>query len=85
MKLPVIKSLVSFIEEHDQDYVHETVDVLEHLSQSKGLKDEEIEVICELLSNMYGSLEVAKSIKEGAEPKQALNGFMERVMGSIDK
>ena len=85
MKLPVIKSLVSFIDENDEDYVHEAVEVLEHLAQAKGLKDEEIAVIGELLSNMYGSLEVNKSIKQGVAQKDALNGFMERVMGSIDR
>ena len=85
MKLPVIKSLVSFIDENDEDYVHEAVEVLEHLAQAKGLKDEEITVIGELLSNMYGSLEVNKSIKQGVAQKDALNGFMERVMGSIDR
>lgn len=85
MKLPVIKSLVEFIEKNDEDFVHETVEVLEHICQGKGLKEEEFETVCELLSNMHGSLEVAKSIREGAPKKEALNGFMQRVMGSIDR
>jgi hypothetical protein len=29
MKLPVIKHLTQFIEENDQDYIIETIDVLE--------------------------------------------------------
>ena len=85
MKLPVIKSLVEFIHENDEDFVIETTEVLEHLSMSKGLKDEELDVIGELLSNMFGSIEVAKEIKKGASKKDALNNFMKRVMGSIDK
>lgn len=85
MKLPVIKSLVEFIEKNDEDYILETLEVLEHLSQAQGLKDEEIMVIGELISNMYGSLEVKKAMKEGTPLKEALNGFMKRVMGSIDK
>ena len=85
MKLPVIKSLVAFIKENDEDYVEEAAEVMEHLSQANGLKDEEIEVICELLSNMHGSLEVQKQIKEGVPEKEALNNFMQRVMGSIDR
>lgn len=86
MKLPVIKSLVEFIGQNDEDFVQETIEVLEHVSQAKGLKDEEIEVIGELISNMYGSLEVQKDIKKnGAAQKDALNSFMRRVMGSIDK
>ena len=85
MKLPVIKNLVEFIDQNDEDYVHESLEVLEHMSQAKGLKDEELEVIGELISNMYGSLEVSKQIKSGLNQKDALNNFMQRVLGSIDK
>ena len=85
MKLPVIKSLVEFAHENDEDYIIEAVEVLEHLGQAKGLKDEELEVIGELISNMYGSLEVVKSVKAGDSQKDALNGFMKRVMGSIGR
>ena len=59
--------------------------LLEHIGQAKGLKDEELEVIYELLSNMSGALEVQKLIKGGVGQKEALNTFMQRVMGSIDK
>tara|TARA_Y100000768_G_C23980213_1_gene685324 strand:+ start:2077 stop:2328 length:252 start_codon:yes stop_codon:yes gene_type:complete len=82
--LPVIKSLVEFIEKNDEDYVIETTEVLEHMSQAKGIKDEEIEVIGELISNMFGAIEVSKEIKAGKSQKDALNDFMKRVMGSID-
>ncbi|MFT6633261.1 MAG: hypothetical protein ACJAS4_003231 [Bacteriovoracaceae bacterium] len=85
MKLPVIKNIVNFIEENDEDYVIEAVEVLEHISQGKGVKEEEIEVISELLSNMYGSIEVSKLIKAGSTQKDALNSFMQRVLGSIEK
>lgn len=85
MKLPVIKHLVAFIKENDVDYIHETIEVLEHLTESKGIKDEEMDVIGELLSNMYGAIEVDKDIKSGTAEKEALNGFMKRVLGSIDK
>ncbi len=85
MKLPVIKNLVEFIEQNDEDYVLETLEVLEHVSQAKGLKDEEVEVIAELISNMYGSLEVRKLIEAGSSSKDALNSFMQRVLGSIDR
>lgn len=85
MKLPVIKHLTHFIEENDQDYLVEAIEVLEALTEIPSLKDEELDVIGELISNMYGALEVNKMIKDGAEPKQALNSFMQRVLGSIDK
>jgi len=86
MKLPVIKHLTQFIEENDEDFVIETIETLESLTESPGLKDEEIDVIGELLSNMYGALEVDKLIKnQGMDKKEALKSFMQRVLGSIDK
>lgn len=85
MKLPVIKHLTQFIEENDQDYVNETIEVLEALCEVSSLKDEELDVIAELISNMYGAVEVDKMIKAGTPKKEALNTFMQRVLGSIDK
>ena len=85
MKLPVIKHLTSFIEENDQDYILETIETLEALTEVPSLKDEELDVIGELISNMYGAVEVAKMIKDGTPKKEALNSFMQRVLGSIDK
>lgn len=84
MKLPIIKHLIGFIEEHDEDYVIETIETLEALTEASSIKDEEMDVIGEILSNMYGALEVQKSIKEGTAKKEALNAFMKRVTGSID-
>lgn len=85
MKLPVIKHLTSFIEENDQDYIIETIETLESLTEVPSLKDEELDVIGELISNMYGAIEVDKMVKEGMPKKEALNNFMKRVLGSIDK
>ena len=85
MKLPVIKHLTQFIEDNDQDYLIETIEVLEALTEIPSLKDEELNVIGELISNMYGALEVHKMVKGGLDKKEALNGFMKRVLGSIDK
>ena len=85
MKLPVIKHLTHFIEENDEDFVVETIETLEALTEVSSLKDEELDVIGELISNMYGALEVTKMVKEGTPKKEALNSFMKRVLGSIDK
>ena len=84
MRLPVIKHIISFIENNDEDYVVETMETLENLIDLESLKDEELDVIGELLSNMSGALEVNQAIKNGAEKKAALNNFMKRVQGSID-
>jgi len=85
MKLPIIKHLTNFIEENDQDYVLETIETLEALTEVPSLKDVELDVIGELISNLYGAVEVDKMIKEGTPKKEALNAFMKRVLGAIDK
>ena len=85
MRLPVIKHIVQFIENNDQDYVIETIETLENLIECEHLKDEELDVIGELLSNFYGAVEVDELIKQGTPQKEALNTFMKRVVGSIDK
>ncbi|MEP1489437.1 MAG: hypothetical protein ABJK28_13530 [Algibacter sp.] len=84
MKLPIIKHLTQFIEENDEDYLVETIETLEALTEVSSLKDEELDVIGELISNMYGAIEVNKMVKDGAPKKEALNSFMKRVLGSID-
>ena len=84
MRLPIIKHLVQFIEENDSDYIEETISVLENLTENPTIKDEEIDVIGELLSNLYGALEVSQSIEDGTNKKDALNNFMKRVQGSIN-
>jgi Mg2+/Co2+ transporter CorC len=85
MKVPVIKQLTTFIENNDEDYIVETLEVLEDLTEVSSLKDEELDVIGELISNMYGALEVHKEIKKGTPKREAMNGFMQRVLGSIDQ
>lgn len=85
MRLPLIKQVTQFIQQNDADYVHETIETLENLLESDNLKDNELDVIGELLSNFYGALEVNEMVKSGQEPKEALNAFMRRVVGSIDK
>ena len=84
MKIPIIKHLVNFVEANDEDYIHETIEVLESLADVPTLKDEELEVIGELISNLYGDIEVNKEITDGTPKKEALNGFMKRVLGSIN-
>ncbi|MFT6054133.1 MAG: hypothetical protein ACJAS3_001915 [Roseivirga sp.] len=85
MRLPLIKHINQFIAENDEDFINEAITVLEHLSESTAIKDEELDVIGELLSNLYGSLEVSHMIKEGKTEKEAGNIFMKRVLGSIDQ
>ena len=79
MKLPVIKHISNFIQKNDEDYIIETSAVLEDLIGARGLKDEELDVIGELISNLEGALEVQKLIKKGKTQKEAINEFMKRV------
>ena len=84
MKLPLIKHISNFVSENDEDFIIETLEVLEHITEYSGIKDDEIDILGELISNLYGALEVQKDIKAGQAQKEALNAFMKRVQGSID-
>lgn len=84
MRLPIIKHLVEN-PDFDEDYFIETVDVLVSLADARGIKDEELDVIGELVSNLEGAIDVKKQIKDGVPQKEALNSFMQKVMGSIKR
>jgi len=83
MRLPIIKTLVES-GEFDEDYMEEAIEVLLLISEARGVKDEELEVIGELISNISGAQEVMIEIKNGTPQKEALNGFMKRVVGAIN-
>lgn len=83
MKLPIIKQIVQS-NEFDEDYLGEAIDVLICIAEARGIKDEEMEVIGELISNISGAQEVMLEMKKGTSQKDALNGFMKRVMGAIN-
>ena len=85
MKLPIIRSLSELAAENGPEKVQHSIEVLEHVSQARGLKDEELNVIGELLSNLYGAVEVNQMVQNGQPQREALNAFMQRVLGSIDK
>lgn len=85
MRLPIIKHFVEFIKNNDEDFLLETLETLENLTESPALKDAELDVIGELISNGYGAIEVTKMVKEGKTQKEALKMFMDRVLGSIDQ
>ncbi|HAD22087.1 MAG: hypothetical protein CMI28_01275 [Opitutae bacterium] len=85
MRLPLIRHISEFIENNDQDFIEETLAVLEHLTEFEGLSENEIDSLGEIISNLYGALEVEKSVEDGLPRKEALNAFMKRVQQSIDK
>jgi len=84
MRLPIIKHLVEN-PEFDEDYFIETVDVLVSLADARGIKDDELDVIGELVSNLEGAIDVKHQIRDGVSQKDALNNFMKKVIGTIDR
>lgn len=84
MRLPLIRQINKYIAEQEGQDVSKILDFLEFLSESNAVKEDELDVVGEIMSNLYGAIEVNKSIQEGVAEKDALNGFMKRVMGSID-
>jgi len=76
MRLPLIKSLL----EEDYYRIKICIDVLERFIDARGIKEEELDVLGELLSNLEGATEVLTLMQDTKISKtQALNTFMKRV------
>ncbi len=82
MKLPVIRHLQR---NNTVDELEQTVKVLESFSEYQGIKDEEMDVIGELITNLCGAVEVHKMIESGVPERDAANRFVKKVSGSIDQ
>ncbi len=77
MKLPIIRNI---LDNNTNVEIESTLNVLENLIDARGLKEEDLDTIGEVLSNLEGALEVGKLIDEGSTQKDALNSFMKRVI-----
>ena len=83
MKLPIIKIIASDDKILEGD-IKTTIRVLEKIAQARGLKDEELDVIGELISNLEGAKIVVDDHRHYGTPlKDALNKFMQRVIKSV--
>ena len=82
MKLPVIRHLQQNV---SKEQLLPTLEVLECISEARGLKEEELDVIGELITNICGALEVHDMVENGMKASEALNGFAKKVMSSIDQ
>lgn len=82
MKLPIIRQ---FFQEQEPENLEKTLEVLESFCEFRSVKDEELNVIGEMITNICGALEVHESVKNGMSQKDALNTFAQKVMGSIDQ
>jgi len=76
MRLPLIKCLL----EEDYYRIKICIDILERFIDARGIKEEELDVLGELLSNLEGATEVITLMQDNKISKtQALNIFMNRV------
>ncbi|MGY5850606.1 DUF6952 family protein [Salegentibacter sp. F14] len=82
MKLPIIRHLQR---NNELEKLENAIEVLENYTEHRAVKDEEMDVIGEMVSNLCGAVEVQKMIDGGADEKDAANGFMKKVIGSIDQ
>jgi len=83
MRLPVIKTIASD-DSILEGELRTTVRVLEKISESRGIKDQELDVIGELISNIEGAKVVIDDHRHYGTPlREALNKFMQRVINSV--
>lgn len=82
MKVPVIRQ---FFQSQSAEQLENTLSVLESFCEFRGVSETEVDVVGELITNICGALEVHAKVAEGETEKDALNGFAQRVMGSIDR
>lgn len=82
MKLPIIRQ---FYQTQTPENLEKTLEVLEAFSEFRGTTEEDLNVVGELITDICGALEVHENVKNGLSEKDALNGFAQKVMGSIDR
>lgn len=82
MKLPIIKHLQR---ENDVNSLERSLEVLESFSEHRSVKEDEMDVVGELVTNISGAIEVHKMVEDGMSEKDAANAFSKRVLGSIDR
>ncbi|ROI07234.1 hypothetical protein EGH90_06705 [Kaistella haifensis] len=82
MKLPIIRQ---FYQTQTPENLEKTLEVLEAFCEFRGATEEDLNVVGELITNICGALEVHNNVKNGMSEKDALNGFAQKVLGSIDK
>ena len=82
MKIPIIRQ---FYQTQTPENLEKALEVLESFSEFRGTTDEDLNVVGEIITDICGALEVHQNVKNGMSEKDALNGFAQKVLGSIDK
>ena len=84
MRLPIIKRVATDYDLSEAD-LYGAVKVLETISRARGVSEEELDVIGELISNIEGAkIVVDQNRNYGVPTKDALNTFMKRVINSVN-
>ncbi|MBW8359106.1 MAG: hypothetical protein K0M63_04795 [Weeksellaceae bacterium] len=82
MKLPIIRQ---FYQNQSVENLEKTLEVLESFSEFRGTSEDDLNVVGELITDICGALEVHQNVKNGMSERDALNGFAQKVLGSIDR
>lgn len=83
MRLPIIKAIASD-DKILEGELKTTVRILEKISEARGIRDEELDVIGEIISNIEGAKIVIDDHRHYGTPlREALNKFMQRVINSV--
>ena len=82
MKLPVIRQ---FYQTQTVENLEKTLEVIEAFTEFRGTTEEDLNVAGELITNIFGALEVHANVANGMAERDALNSFAKKVLGSIDK
>lgn len=82
MKIPAIRHIYKTC---STENINKTISVLEAYSEFRSIKEEELDVVGELITNLCGALEVHQMVSEGLSEIDAVNGFSKKVLGSIDQ
>ena len=82
MKLPIIRQ---FYQTQTPENLEKALEVLESFSEFRGTTEEDLNVVGEMITDICGALEVHQNVKNGMSERDALNGFAQKVLGSIDK
>jgi hypothetical protein len=79
MRLPIIKRIATDYDLGEED-LYAAVRVLDTITSARGVSEEELDVIGELISNIEGAKQVVDQNRHyGVPMKDALNTFMKRV------
>jgi hypothetical protein len=81
MKIPAIRHLYKTC---STEQIEKTIEVLENFSEFRSIKEEELDVVGELITNLCGALEVHGMVAQGMSEIEASNAFSKKVLGSID-